>query len=87
MEDNSNKKSSAPGIQFTAKKQRYETIENGILYSVTPSLLENLKEYYKTHPSVEEWFAQLKPVKKKQVIRLGLPDSIQDYNDANLLNE
>lgn len=87
MLENGNKKAPVSGVQFNAKKKRYEVIENGILYSITPALLESFEKHYGHHPSVEEWFAQLKPDEKKEVIRLGLPESIQDYNDSNLLNE
>ena len=87
MSQHQNKKSAIQGVQFKAKDKRYEIIENGILYSITPALLESFEKYYRHHPSVEEWFAGLNPDKKKLVIRLGLPETIQDYNDTNLLNE
>jgi hypothetical protein len=87
MLENGNKKSLIPGVQFNAKKKRYEIIENGILYSITSALLESFEKYYGHRPSAEEWFAALNPHEKKEVIRLGLPENIQDYNDANLLNE
>jgi len=87
MKHPKNQKSLTLSLLHNAKEDRYETVEIGVLYSLPFELVESLKTFYMQHESVEKWFAQLKPNEKQKVIRLGLPDNLEEYNDSNFLEE
>ena len=69
-------------IEKNFTNEFYETTENGITYSLPYFLLDHIKRWFPDAGSVEQWYRDLCKEDRKAVIRSGVPDNTEHFNDG-----
>lgn len=59
--------------------------DNGVIYHLPHSLLDDLKNHYKYYHDVEQWYKELVKEDRKKVIRTNFTDDGQSYNDGDFI--
>lgn len=72
-------------LNYNLKSCRYEIAERGITYHMDLEHTRNLKEYFKGiamrgyETKISDWYNKLDKVTKKEIIRTGIIQSINDF--------